>query len=484
MSTIKTAFRGGLWLGFFNLLSQLISWTATIVVARLLSPGDYGLMAMATVLTGYVQVFYEMGIGAAVIQREHVTDEELSSLFWALVFWGAVLALFCLLLAYPTVLVFQEPRLFHVTQAAAALLVLGTAFVVPGAILRRQLRFKAFGFVSAIATVCSCITMVPMALFGAGVWTLIGGVYARSIVSIVLAFVVSGWRPQFHFHHQETVPYLRFGLPVVGGASLKYLYHQAPIFFGGRAYTPAVMGHYSLAFQLASIPNDKILALINSVSYPLFSRMQNDAEQFRHFYLRLSQFVAFIVLPVYCGGMFLAGDLIPWALGEKWESSVLPFQLLCAAFLCSAMCSPNHLANTAQGRPQWTLYFHLFCGITMTTGFWIATLFATPSYLAIPWAAVFAPVHVVFSLITLRALSIPLREIAAYLQFPVLATLSMLLVLCAFRYGVADTLAASRTGEALYILLAIVIGATWYACYTLLLQRSFVQDMIQLAMSR
>jgi len=229
MSHVKTAFRGGVWYAGFSGVTQALSWCATLVVARLLVPGDYGLMSMASILTGYVMVFYEMGVGSAIVQREEVTDEELSSLFWALVFWGMVLSVLCFVLAYPTVLIFDEPRVFHVTQAISVLFVLGTSYVVPSTLLKRQFRFKALGFVNSLVAVIACLAMIGLAYVGAGVWTLLGGHILRSTLLLFLVFWVSGWRPKLHFRHAETLPYLRFGLPVTGAQSLRYVASWASI---------------------------------------------------------------------------------------------------------------------------------------------------------------------------------------------------------------------------------------------------------------
>ncbi|NLS95791.1 MAG: lipopolysaccharide biosynthesis protein [Planctomycetaceae bacterium] len=481
MSMTKLAFRGGLWLTAFSFATQAVSWIATIVVARLLSPDDYGLMAMAFVITGYVKIFYELGVGAAVIQRPHVSDQELSSLFWALILWGGLLSLLCFLFAYPTVAIFREPRLLPVTQASAGLLVLGTMSVVPSSVLRRQMRFKMFGIINAFAAGVACIVMPLMAYLGAGVWTLVGGFYIRAVVTFLMLFYLSGWRPQFRFQHHETVPYLRFGLPVVGGNSLFYVVSQAPVVFGGRAFSPGELGQYSLAMQLAVIPNDKIVSLISSVSYPVFSRLQDDHAAFSRFYLRLSELIAFIVLPLYCGAIFIGGDLIPWLLGEKWAASVLPFRLLCISFLVTTIVSPAHNANTAQGRPHWGLFFNLFCAVTMTIGFYLAAASGNPNYLAIPWAAIYIPAQLAYAFITLRTLDIPVSILLEHLRPSILAAISMLLVLVFLRWSLVAAFPEVSTASAIYVVMAILVGAAWNIAFAFIFCRDFLNSLLQLA---
>ena len=483
MTIVKSAFRGGMWLSAFTFVSQAISWGATLVVARLLSPADYGLMAMATILTGYVEIFYELGIGAAIIQREHVSDEELSSVFWVLVFWGSALSLSCLFLAYPTVAIFDEPRLLRVTQAVSVLFVLGATFIVPSTLLRRQLRFKALGLATSVAVIVSCLSMIAMAYLGAGVWTLIGGNIVRSVLSVLLVFWTSGWLPRLHCRHHEALTYLRFGLPLAVASSLRYVYTRAAVLFGGRVFLPDSLGQYSLAIQLAVVPDEKLFSLINGVSYPVFSRLRNDDSEFRQFFVNLSQITALIVLPLYSGGFFLAGDLIPWVLGPKWEPSVLPFQLLCIAFIFSTITNPVHLANTAQGRPLWAFWFQAVCAVTMTVGFYLSAASGVPGYLAIPWIAIYAPAQVVYWLIVLRKLGISPRELLAKWRLPALGTFSMLLMLSVFRYGLVNIFPSFQATGGAYVLLSIGLGAAWYACFLMLLQRDVVYSIFRLARS-
>ena len=111
MSLKYKALKGASWLGFFKMISQLISWVSTIIVARILMPEDYGFMGMATILTGYVGLFHELGLGTAIVQKQEINNEELSSLFWFIMIWGITIAIICYFLSYPTAHIFKEARL-------------------------------------------------------------------------------------------------------------------------------------------------------------------------------------------------------------------------------------------------------------------------------------------------------------------------------------------------------------------------------------
>mgnify|MGYP000008669903 CR=1 FL=1 len=186
MSIIKTAFKQGIWLAFFKATSQVVSWIITIIIAHILVPEDYGLMDMATVLTGYVGLFSELGLGAAIVQKEKVTDEELSNVFWFTVFVGLLLGTICITLAYPTVMIFNEKKILRVTQSVSLLYIISSILIVPLNILEREFRFKTIGFIDALSIVISCLMMVIIAKMGGGVWTLISGHIIRQLISCLL----------------------------------------------------------------------------------------------------------------------------------------------------------------------------------------------------------------------------------------------------------------------------------------------------------
>ena len=149
MSIVRKAAKSGLWFAGFKFATQILSWAVTIFVARLLSPEDYGLMSLANVLTGYVEVFSELGLGAAIVQRPDISQKEYSSNFWFSLAVGTVFAGVAYLLSYPTAWLFGEPRVIPITQTISALFIVGAVGTVPFNMLMRDLRFKAIGVIQS-----------------------------------------------------------------------------------------------------------------------------------------------------------------------------------------------------------------------------------------------------------------------------------------------------------------------------------------------
>src|SRR5438876_352891 len=169
----RRAFVGTSWLALFRLVSQVFSWTATILVARMLEPSDYGLLEIAVIIPGYALKLSELGLGPAIIQRSQTTQDELSSVFWFSVFIALFLSAICYGVAPLTVWLFNEPKLLVLTQAVSVLFLLQGLQVVPNTLLRKELDFKTLGQIEILAVIISSVTMLIIAKSGGGVWTLI-----------------------------------------------------------------------------------------------------------------------------------------------------------------------------------------------------------------------------------------------------------------------------------------------------------------------
>ena len=285
-SYARRAAQSGLWFAGTKFSIQILSWATTIIVARTLIPEDYGLSAMASFFTGYLEIFSELGLGAAIVQRREVSPQELSSTFWLSLMIGSVLSFAAFCLAYPTAWIFHEPRVIPVTQVISILFVISSLSIVPYSVLSRNIRFKEIGLTQFAAVGIASVSMIPMARADFGVWTLVCGVIIQRTTSTLFLYYFSGWRPLKHFRLSEARPLIMYGVNVAGSRSLFYLFQKADKFIVGKFYQASSLGYYSFAQQLAATPTEKIVSVINQVSFPVFSRYQDDQEQIRELYLR------------------------------------------------------------------------------------------------------------------------------------------------------------------------------------------------------
>ncbi len=424
LSIEAQAFKGASWLALFKVISQSFSWIITILVARLLVPGDYGLMEMSTLITGYASMFHQLGLGAAIIQRPTITQDELSSIFWFNIGLSSTLAAFCFVAAYPTASIFNEPRVVPLTQTVSLLFLLTGPQIVPWSLMQRQLRFKETGFIEMCGVFVSCCSMWGIASFGGGVWTLIGGYLVREFTKLILVYAKVSWFPTFHFSFQQAKTYLRFGIPVALGSSLYYVYDKSDMFFAGRAWPAKLLGYYSFALQLAKIPTDKIVALINQVAFPVFSRLQNEPVKFNRFYLNIVRINATLVMPIFVGGFLVGEELVRILLNEKWYPLIPLFRYLCLAQIVTSLSATNDSVHTTQGRPHWTLAFNATMATVMPISFIIAVRFGMNAII-IPWLTTYVLICALWATVTIRKVGITPTTYFRNLFPTVMATAAM-----------------------------------------------------------
>jgi O-antigen/teichoic acid export membrane protein len=472
MSSLESqVFKGVSWMGFFNFFSQFFSWAMTVLIARILVPGDYGLMAMATIFSGYALVLSDLGLGNAIIQRLLVSKNELSSVFWFSTLISLGLAISCFPVSYLTAYLMHEPRVIPITQTVSVIFLLSGLQIVPGSILRKKMDFKSIGFIDMCSTIVSSAGMLGIAVAGGGVWTLIFGFIIRSVARTILLFRKARWLPSWHYNFKESRPFLSFGILVALGRSVFYVQEKSDRFFAGRLWKPGQLGLYTFALDLAQIPTEKIATLINSVTFPAFSELQNDQMEFNRLYLNITKVTAMIVLPLFIGGFVLGQDLIRLLLNEKWLPIIPLFRILCLAQILTSLSSINNFVHSAQGRPGWSLYYNIASAVAMSVSFFFAAKHGLIA-LTLPWVSTYLVLCTGWMFISIRKFGITLGRYSRNMLHPIVATSIMAAVLVIIRG--ASHMPSSKVLQVLFLVGFVVLGGVLYASYFWFLDRNFL----------
>lgn len=468
MSFAQKAAKSGLWFSGFKFISQVFSWIITVAVARVLVPEDYGLMAMASILTGYVQIFSELGLGAAIIQKKDVSQKELSSLFWLSLLIGFGVAAVSFGLAYPTAWIFDEPRVVPITQVVSIVFIISALMIVPYNILSREIRFKEIGIIQLISVGASSLSMLWMAHKGFGVWTLITGTIIYRSIVVILTFLYSNWWPIFHYKLEEAKPFLGFGVNIAGSRSLFYFFQKADKFIVGKMFNAQSLGYYSFAMDLASIPTDKVVSIFQTVSFPVFSRYQDDNSKSQDMYLKMTKFVALIAAPLFIGGVFFGKEIILSLLGEKWRTIVFIFRMLCIAQFFVFLTEINGIVHNAQGKPHLTLIFNLVRTVVMSISIFVACNYGLNA-LVLPWVLVYPVLCLGWIWITLKKLNISIMRYLSNIAMPVMA--SGVMIACIFGWNFLMSAAnISFASDRIILVQEIIVGVIFYSIYLLLFE--------------
>lgn len=317
---------------------------STAILARLLTPADFGLVAMVTAVTGFVALFKDAGLSMATVQREHVTHDQVSTLFWINVALSAALMLVTAALAPAIAWFYGEPRLTAITLAFAATFILGGFTVQHQALLQRQMRFKAIAAVDLLGLIVGIVTAVAMAWRGFGYWALVGMTASAACINCVIVWGLSRWRPGLPRRGCGVRDMLRFGGGLTSFNFLNYFTRNADNVIIGHSLGGEALGIYSKAYNLLMMPIRQISGPMGTVMVPSLSRLRVDPPRYRRAYLRAIHTLAFVGMPLVAFLFVGAPEVVAILLGPGWGNAADVFRWLApAAFLGTVNVAPGWL---------------------------------------------------------------------------------------------------------------------------------------------
>lgn len=457
------------YLFMFKGISQLVSWVFTFLVARILVPSDYGLMTMATTITSYAAIFSNLGLGSAIVQRKSVNQQELSSVFWFSVVFGCFMGFVAYLLSYPTSLLFHEPRVLALTKTVAILFIIEGIQIVPLSLLMRNLQFKLSGFTESMGVILSTIAIYLFALAGFGVWSLLYGYILKSIFNLCLYFYFSKWKPSMYLDLANVKGYVSFGIKVMVGGTISHSIRFVERFFTGRSWSVDQFGQFGFAKELSNLPTQRIVALINDVSFSGFAKLQDDLTRFKSMYLKIIKVTSTLVFPVFLGGFIIGDELIRVLLNEKWYPMITIFRFLCLTQIVVSINAINNSVHTALGKPDYVIIYNVFIFLSFIITYY---LFLTPQLesILIPYFITFVVFNIGWIIFSLRKLKIPYLTYTKQIVHPLVASIIMGLVV--FISDKASDSIDLSISTLLLLITKVVLGLIAYIGYYLLFARS------------
>src|SRR5260370_29758630 len=337
MSLRAQAIGGVIWVALDRGGRQLLSFAVFLVLARLLAKHDFGLVALASLYIGFVQMFVTQGLGAAIIQRKGLTSAHLDAAFWVSMSSALILGLLTALFRDSIAVVLGEVAAGDVLGVLVVTLPFAAMSVVPTAILTREMRFKAVTMRSTLAAACGAVAGVAAALCDAGVWALVAQqIVTVSIASLLLWLSVS-WRPGSRMTRHAFWGIAAFGIGVLGNDVLWFLSQRVDHAVIGRRLGAEALAEYAVAMRVLTLCIELIVAPAQHVALPVFAKIHRDRGSLAEVYTRSTVTICALGIPAFAGLAFVAPRLVPLAFGMKWQAVVLPLQILsCAGVLLVA----------------------------------------------------------------------------------------------------------------------------------------------------
>ena len=403
-------------------------------------------MSIGLLLVGLADMLAEIGIGRAIIQKERLEPRDVDEAFTlnfllALIMYGSLF-----LLAGPLAeQVFEEPELPLFLRVLGWHILLAPFMAIPLALLDRDLRMGRQSVIHASTAVFQASLVLGLAIAGMGYWSLVVGSLARRVAEVVSYMAGSGWRPWLAPLSYRVQGLVRFGLNVSLGSLLWYLYSNVDYVFVGK-YAWAELGFYALAFQLVSLPAEKLTANLNKIAMPTFSRLQTDAARVRDWFIRLQVLLGFIGMPVMVGMALVADDGLVVVLGEKWSRAVVPFQLLSLSGLFRIYSGMYPMLFNALGRPELNFKVSLFCAVVFPLAYYGAVLYAGMIGVCLVWMIVYPLVVLGMIHFTRHVTGVGLGDLFSSQRTILGGTLAMAAVVLAVQWCAADLGRAHPTG--------------------------------------
>lgn len=369
MSLRDKAISGVKWAGTAQVLRNVLAVITTAILARLLSPSDFGLMGMAVVVVAFMNLFGDLGISAAIVHRRELSANLLSSAFWANVGFGFLLTA---LVAFGAPLVaafYLEPRLAPLLAALSAILLFTSLGVVQRALLERTLRFSTIAVVETSATGLGSAVGIGAAVLGAGVWSLALQALTLAAANTLLLWRFSPWKPGWKFAWAELRSVTGYSLNLTGFGVVNYFSRNADKLLIGRYLGAQDLGYYVLAYQLMLYPLQQISRVVGRVMFPVFSRMQDDDTRFQNAYLKTTTTIAMVTLPMMCGLWVLAEPLVLAVFGPSWKPVAVLLMILAPVGAIQSLGTLVGDIYQAKGRTDLQFRWGLFSSFIIVSSF-------------------------------------------------------------------------------------------------------------------
>ena len=446
---------GVAWTAGVKWLAQILSWTSTFILARILSPNDYGLFGMAQVFMSLLGPIYDFGAGATVIQRRDYNARQVAEVGGIGLLFGVLLFGLTLLAARPIGGFFHEPGVVPIILLVGVFQLIRSLQVLPRSLLARDLEFRQLALLDGMSQIIATISMFTLALLGAGVWTLPMGPIFAAIVTTPIALRMRPHRVAWPRDRQTLRETITFGRQVIGARIGRYLYGDSDFLIVGRVLGKTALGLYTIGWTIATIPVERISELLTQVAPSVFSAVQNDKRELRRYFLAISQGLAILTLPASVGLALTANDFVIVVLGEKWRMGIVPLQILSLYAAFRSLTTVTAPVLVATGNARSDMRFTLLATAVLPISFYIGTRWGTTG-VAMAWAIVFPIValplfRLVFRILEVRTIDY-LRALEPAIVGTAIMSAAVLLVQSLTRGlpGAAALALEAGTGVAVY----------------------------------
>lgn len=460
MSLKQKTIKGLTWSGISQGVKVASQFIITAILARLLSPNDFGMLAMAIVFMNFAMIFSEMGISSALVQKQDTHDRHYYSAFWLNLVTGLCLMLIFIAISPLIAVFYKKPELQPILMVLAINFFISSFVIVQQTILTKEMEFKKLAIRDILAVIISGIIGIFLAYHGFGVWSLVYQSIAFTFINSLFLWTVSSWRPKFIFAKQDINDIFHFSASLTGFNVVNYFARNADQLLIGRFLGSQALGYYSLAYKLMLYPLQNISWVISKVMFPAFSKIQHDLEKVRNSYLKMVEAISLLSFPLMVGLLALAPEFVKVVYGPKWEPIIILIRIFCVCGMFQSIGTTIGNILLSQGRADLQLKLQL-----LGTSIVVASVLIGLNWGIVGVAACYTLQSIIWIQITLyitnRLIKLKPKTFCIKLFSPLALSAVLLVVLLLFKIAISFSLfytliSSTLIGLVVYILLLIM----------------------------
>lgn len=360
MSLKEKAIKGAFWTTVQQWSNKFLSLVTFTILARLLEPSNFGLIALAGSFLVFVNLFLDQGFSSAIIQRKDLEPEHLDTAFWTNISIATTMVAVTFLFAPFIAGFFQEPNLTPILRWLSLSFLIGSFNSVQSALFQKKLNFKILAIRSSVGTFIGAIVGVTMAFMGFGVWSLVVQRLAASMAQTIILWYSSDWIPQFRFSQKHFQDLFSFGVNILGINVLNFLISNSDNLLIGYFLGSQALGYYDLGYRLLVVVSQLFVGIISSLGVPLFSRLQEDLPKLRNVFYRLVRIGNTVAFPIFLGMSFLSPELVKVIFGSQWIPAIPVMRVLSLIGVFYGGFFFNGPLLISIGKPQLKLRLDIF----------------------------------------------------------------------------------------------------------------------------
>lgn len=373
MRSLSIAARGIKWSSISQIFKQLLQYLTTLILVSFLAPSDFGLITMSLIVTGFLEIFKDLGTASAIIQREENSDDLLSSIFWVNILVGVIISSIIFAISPYVAEFFNQPEVTSVMRVLSLTFIISSISILHKSLLEKRIEFDKLAKIEIISSFFGGIVAITLAINGFKVWSIVFQYISVALVNSVLLLKFALWSPKFYFSFNDLKQVKSFSLNLIAYNIINYFIRNFDYVLIGKFLGDKLLGHYYLAYRIMLYPVQNISVVISRVMFPVYSRIQNNNMKIKETYSKIAAAIAFITFPISIIMISVSNYFVQTFFDNRWDVGTLSILLIILApvGLIQSITVTTGSIYLSKGRTDWLFRWGFITGIISIVGFLI-----------------------------------------------------------------------------------------------------------------